>query len=351
MQQNTTILSRSSLSFTLSGLLVMGLFFGCDTKTQTQQDTSIDASAHTKSKERKVVATVNSIALYEDKLNAMVQKKINKDRRYRHTSKPTSAQINLLKQKILNRMINDEVLRQASLKEPVADLQQKIEMERASIEKKFGSKEAFNHYLTSMHMDALEFNNFLKEKIHLKEYFKKYNLNNPDIPEQDIRSFYEKGKQNFSRGKLVDVSQILLNLDNNTSEDKQNIFKKANDIRNRLLQGESFATLARQYSQSAEANETNGSLGFIKKGYMPKAFEEVAFSLHEGDISEPVLTSFGYHIIKVNKIEPARVAPYEEVRSFIKKYLQENIIVTNTLTHVKKLREKATIKFFTTTDS
>ncbi len=343
---------RLRASHMLATLLVGTVFLGCDTKTQTQEEEAAAITKpviatpktdHSSLKEKTVVATVNGIALYEDKLNAMVQKQLKKDRRF-STSTANSAQLNLLKQKVLNKMINDEVLRQASLKEPVANLQQKIDAERTAIEEKFGSKEAFNHYMASMGMNTSQFDDFLKEKIHLQEYFKKYGLNDPDIPEEQIRDFYDKGKQNFSRGKMVNVSQILLSFDNNNTPQYQEIvFEKAQKIRKQLKEGESFGALARQYSQSAEANETNGSLGFIKKGYMPKTFEEAAFSLKEGDISEPVRTRFGYHIIKVNTIEPPRTAPYEEVRNFIKKYLQESIIVKNTLSHVQKLRDAADV--------
>ncbi len=337
-----------SLSPLLCGVLVAALLSGCDTKKQENSTGSEPVEVVTKKqpskKERTVIAYVNNVPLYKDKLDALVQKQLHKDKRF-STVGSHPAQRSLIEQKILNKMINDEVLRQASLKEHVDNLKEKIEQERKSIEKNFGSKEKFNAYLASMKMDDAQFTDFVKEKVHLKEYFKKYRLDNPEIPEEKLREFYDNGKKNFRRDALVQVSQIFLSLQKGSDPQTiQATLDKANALRDRLLQGEDFATLARRYSQSREANESNGSLGFIKKGYMPASFESVAFSLEKNEISKPVLTQFGYHIIKVTDKLPERIAPYEEVKEFIRKYLQEREIVQNTLTHIKKLRDEAEVK-------
>jgi|GEM_PF-807812 len=360
MKQNNETLNRSSLSLILSALLVAGLFHGCDNKTQstsetepviqkaTEQKIVVQETVEPATAAKKIVARVNDVPLYADKLNALVQKQLHKDKRF-STVGSHPAQRNLIEQKILKKMINDEVLRQASLKESVANLEEKIEKEHQYIKNNFGSDEKLKHYIASMKMNDAQFINFLKEKVHLKEYFKKYGLDNPEIPEAKLQAFYDNGKKNFRREALVQVSQILLPLEKGSdAKTIQETLDKANALRDKLLQGEDFATLARQYSQSREANESNGSLGFIKKGYMPSSFETVAFSLDKDEISKPVLTQFGYHIIKVTDKLPERIAPYEEVKEFIRKYLQEREIVQNTLAHIKKLRDKADIEIIRT---
>jgi len=352
MKKNNTIVNRSSLSFILSALLVAGLFNGCDTKTQTSSEAEPvkekvvlqEAADSTKAATKKIVARVNNTPLYADKLDALVQKQLQKDKRF-NTGSSHPAQRNRIEQKILTKMINDEVLRQASLKENVENIEEKIAQERQAIQKNFGNEEKFKGYLASMKMNDTQFTNFLKEKVHLKEYFKKYGLDNPEIPEEKLRAFYEDGKKNFRREAMVQVSQILLPLEKGSDVNTiQATLDKANTLREKLLQGEDFATLARQYSQSREANESNGSLGFIKKGYMPASFETMAFSLDKGDISKPVLTQFGYHIIKITDKLPERTAPYEEVKEFIRKFLQEKKVIQNTLMHIQQLRNKADIE-------
>ncbi len=357
MKHTTRTLHRPSFSILLSSLLLSGLFSGCDTKTTqsaeqieivaqetAKQPVLLQKSAQSQTVDKKIVARVNGVPLYADKFNALVQKQLHKDKRF-STANSHPAQRNVIEKKILNKMINDEVLRQASLKEHVENLDEKIEKEYQYIKKNFGSDEKLKHYMSSMSMNDAQFRNFLKEKVHLKEYFKKYGLDNPDIPEEKLRAFYDNGKKNFRREELVQVSQILLSLHKgDNAQTIQETLDRANALRDQLIQGADFAKLAQQYSQSREANESNGSLGFIKKGYMPLSFENVAFSLKEGEISQPILTPFGYHIIKVTEKLPERTAPFEEVKEFIRKYLQEREIINNTMSHIKKLRDEADIE-------
>ena len=352
MKKNTATLNRTTpLSLILSGLLATGLLAGCDNKQQPasqaepmEQPTTHKETSKPQTVEKKIVARVNNIPLYADKLEALTQKQLKKDKRFSSVAAHPS-QYNVIRQKVLKKMINDELLRQASLKEHVTNLEEKIEKERQYIKENIGSDRKLKAYLSSMHMDDTQFTNFLKEKVYLKEYFKKYGLDNPEIPEEKLRAFYDNGKKNFRREELLRVSQILLSIPKNgDAKTIQKTLDQANALRERLLKGEDFAGLAKQYSQSREANESNGSLGFIKKGYMPPSFEKVAFSLKEDEISQPILTQFGYHIIKVTEKLPERTAPFNEVKDFIRKYLQEREIIQNTLSHIKKLRNEAKIE-------
>jgi parvulin-like peptidyl-prolyl isomerase len=80
----------------------------------------------------------------------------------------------------------------------------------------------------------------------------------------------------------------------------------ANELRNRILAGEDFAALARAYSDDTGSGANGGDLGWFGKGRMVAAFEEAAFSLPLNQVSEPVKTDFGYHLIEVLEKDPAR---------------------------------------------
>ncbi len=77
---------------------------------------------------------------------------------------------------------------------------------------------------------------------------------------------------------------------------------------------------------------------------MPKEFDEVAFTIEKDTVSEIVETKFGYHIILVTDKIPGGITPYEEVRDFIKKYLQKDESKKRLAEHIAKLKEKATIE-------
>jgi len=84
----------------------------------------------------------------------------------------------------------------------------------------------------------------------------------------------------------------------------------AQELRKRILAGEDFATLAKQYSDDTGSGSNGGDLGWFVKGAMVAAFEDVAFALPVGQVSEPVKTDFGYHLIEV--IEKDTQRPKDE---------------------------------------
>ena len=79
---------------------------------------------------------------------------------------------------------------------------------------------------------------------------------------------------------------------------------------------------------------------------MPAAFDQVAFAMNEGAVSEVVETKFGFHIIKVFEKIPEGITPYEEIKDFIKKFLQMDESKKVLAAHTTKLKEKAKIEIF-----
>jgi peptidyl-prolyl cis-trans isomerase C len=119
--------------------------------------------------------------------------------------------------------------------------------------------------------------------------------------------------------------------------------EKAEQIWNEIKDGKDFAEMAKEHSDCNSA-PGGGKLGHVKRGFMPKAFEEAAFSLEKDAISKPVQTKFGFHIIQVHAHVPEGNAPYEQVRDFLKKFLQEQASKNKLNEHVTELRKTADIE-------
>ena len=144
--------------------------------------------------------------------------------------------------------------------------------------------------------------------------------------------------------KLSKYSHILIKVDEDAGpEEKEKAYLKAEEVRKEILAGKSFAQMAKEHSQCNSASG-GGGLGYIERGYMPKEFEEVAFTIEKNTVSDIVETKFGYHIIKVTNKTPGGIAPYEDVRDFIKKYLQKGESKKKLAEHIAILKEKATIE-------
>lgn len=144
------------------------------------------------------------------------------------------------------------------------------------------------------------------------------------IGEEEIKEYYEYHPEAFREPKQVKVRHILFKLNQEAQGDEEDKVKqKARAVLEEARKGEDFAALASKYSEGPTKSE-GGDLGYISPGTMVRPFEEAAFKLEKGEISDLVRTSFGYHIIKVEDIKEERVKELDEVREQIKEALVQS---------------------------
>lgn len=148
--------------------------------------------------------------------------------------------------------------------------------------------------------------------------------NQVSLMEEEIEDYYYDHEAEYTIPAQVQASHILIKV---SSEAKPKVVeetrKKAEEIRAKLMAGEAFAKLAAEFSEDTATAVKGGDLGYFSKGSMVPAFEQAAFSLEKDDISQPVKTMYGYHIIKVTDIKPSLTKPLEEVRSQIEGSLKQ----------------------------
>ncbi len=155
----------------------------------------------------------------------------------------------------------------------------------------------------------------IREQLLIESLLKKKVTTNINASEEQLKEYYEKNKEKFKTGQEVDTRQILVKTE-----------KEAKEIRAKLDKGEDFADLAKRFSIDPSAKSTGGAIGFHAKGTLLPEYEAVAFKLTKvGQISPPVKTQLGYHIIQLQGMKPPAYTPYEEVKEFIKqRIVQEN---------------------------
>lgn len=138
------------------------------------------------------------------------------------------------------------------------------------------------------------------------------------IQESAIRDYYQSHQSEFSSEETVTARHILLKVPRDAEEQTvQKTRKKAMEIYDKARTGRDFAELAREFSEGPSAGE-GGYLGTLKKDDTVAPFADKAFSMEAGEISEPVRTRFGFHIIKVEKHRQASVKPLEAVKDKIR---------------------------------
>ena len=154
-----------------------------------------------------------------------------------------------------------------------------------------------------------------------------------NVSELEQRAFYDSNVERFTQPESRSASHILLSLAEDDAEDVVDTREQeAKGIAARARSGEDFAKLAETYSKDPGSASRGGDLGIIRPGAMAPSFETVVFDLKEGQISDPVRTAYGWHIIKVTNIRESNVRPFDEVMSEIKTILErewaENQFIT-----------------------
>ncbi|MFQ5561289.1 MAG: peptidylprolyl isomerase, partial [Nitrospinota bacterium] len=144
-----------------------------------------------------------------------------------------------------------------------------------------------------------------------------------NIQEERVTEFYETNQKSFLVPKQIKARHILIRTSGGLNEDDdKKALKKAEEVLQLVKGGGDFADHAKEHSDDFSSRE-GGDLGFFSKGRMVKPFEDVAFSLKEGEISGIVKTQFGYHIIKVEKIREEKIKPIEIVKVEIENRLKK----------------------------
>jgi peptidyl-prolyl cis-trans isomerase C len=324
-------------------------FSGCSSEARKESETndrkiSSEAKMESESKDRKIVARVNGESIYEDQLDPLVEKELGKFKKY---SKRTDyAELTeRLQKRALYKVIGQELLYQESRRLLIPDMEEKIQERINAMKSKYHEEKYFEDMLKAKKLTMNDLKRSMKKRILMDEYLRSVGIVSPEVPEEQIKDFYEQNIGSFKRGEAyVRASHILIKVSGDAgNEEKEQARKKAEMIRKEIVGGRDFGEMAKEYSEDGHAPK-GGDLGFIKRGYMPPEFDEVAFTLEKDRISDVVQTEHGYHIILVVDKKSEGMASYEEVKDFIGKYLQEELTKKKLASHIEALREKAKIE-------
>jgi len=137
------------------------------------------------------------------------------------------------------------------------------------------------------------------------------------IPDEELRRIYEKNKDAYRVPERVHVRHILLKTTDVPADRVPAIEAKAQSLLKQLRSGADFATLAKKNSEDTASAEKGGDLSWIVRGQTVQAFENAAFSLKPGEISEVIKTEYGFHILQVLERQQAHVQSFQEVKDRI----------------------------------
>lgn len=138
------------------------------------------------------------------------------------------------------------------------------------------------------------------------------------VTDQAVRAYYDKNTATFKRPKQFKASHILIKVDPASSaEEKAKLEAKAKELAAQAKKGEDFYNLA-YYNSDDRSKFVGGALGTFHEGQTVKEFEQALLAMKAGDISDPVKTLHGYHIIKLEEVNPPRQLTFDEVKEKIR---------------------------------
>lgn len=206
----------------------------------------------------------------------------------------------------VEQLIADKIIETEAKKEKITITDKELNTEVDKLKESYGGEDVFDQMLASNNtsLDAL--------KEDLKNYLTLRKLLVPqiEIKDDELKTYFEENKDSLGEAEQVKASHILV-------ADEA----AAKEIKQKLTDGADFAELAKEYSTDEGTKENGGELGFFARGTMVTEFEDVAFALPVNEISDPVKTDYGYHIIKVEEKKDAKEANFDESKAEIKETL------------------------------
>ena len=166
----------------------------------------------------------------------------------------------------------------------------------------------------------------------------------PAPTDAQVREFYDKNPDKFKQEEAIRASHILIPADEKADDaTKKKARAEADSVLKELQAGGDFAELAKKHSKDGSAAQ-GGDLNFFPKGQMVPAFDQAAWALKPGQISDVVTTPFGYHIIKVTDHRAASTVPFDQVSGRIKEYLAQQQKQERAQAFIESLKQKAKIE-------
>jgi peptidyl-prolyl cis-trans isomerase C len=244
---------------------------------------------------------------------------------------------------ILNDLITDKILAKDSEKQTVTDAD--VDEYFNKFKAQFQSEEQMNTELkqAGQSLDKIKVN--IRASLKQQKWIDAQIAGKDTVTDADAQEFYDKHPDYFKVPDTVRASHILIAVPEGAKpEEVAAKEKKAKDIADQAKKGGDFAKLAKENSEDPASKENGGDLDFFPRDRMAPEFADAAFKMNKGDISDPVKTQFGFHIIKVTDKKDARTVPFSEVKEKIISYLKETKHKAAVEELIAGLRAKADVK-------
>ena len=240
-------------------------------------------------------------------------------------------------------LVSNILLTQAAEKSSLAVSDEEVAAEIAKIEATVPEGKTLQDMLTENKTDLDEWKSGLRSQILIGKLVEELTADVKEATETEISDFYQENIDSFKTPESVTASHILLKFTPEDTEETK--AKKKEDlaaIRAEIIAGGSFEESATAHSD-CPSSQRGGDLGSFSRGQMVPEFEEAAFSMATGDLSDIVETQFGYHLIKTTDHQAEGIKSFDEVKDQLLSYLTSQKKQESLMAYIETLKGKADI--------
>jgi len=325
--------------FILGGLILLILLVGM-TAPATAEEKAAEEKTGTDGK----VAVINDAVITQEAFEQEMTPVLKQMEM--QGQKPDETQVAEIRKKVLDNMINREVLYQASQKKDFTADDKAVEEKLASFKKQFPDEAQFKEALSKMNLSEEVIKKQIREQLSIQQLVDQEVVPSITVSEADAKAYYEANPQFFKQPEQVKARHILIKVAPDADEAKKaEARKKLETVQKKLKEGGDFAELAKEYSEGPSSTK-GGDLGSFGRGQMVKPFEEVAFAMEEGTVSDIVETRFGYHLIKVEEKKPESTVSFADGKERIEQMLKRQKVSEAVNEYIESLKKDAEIEVY-----
>ena len=249
-----------------------------------------------------------------------------------------TAQYNQLKASIVNYLVQNEIIKEQAGDMKVSVTDKQLQDKMKTIVQQVGGQKKLDKLLKQQSVTAAQLQEQLKAQM-LQDAVQKKVYADIKVSDADLQKYYDDpaNKSQFNVAESVDARHILVKT--KAQADKVRALLEADNT------DANWKKVAKQYSTDPGSKNNGGSLGSFPKGRMVKPFENAAFALKVNEISQPVKTQFGYHVIEVTKKTPGSSKTFEQAKSTIEQQLKYQKQATAWEDWLKKVEKDAGIVY------
>ncbi|MBI1873486.1 MAG: peptidylprolyl isomerase [Acidobacteria bacterium] len=245
---------------------------------------------------------------------------------------------------MLDQIVSFTLLKQESRARKISVADAEVDAQLAQMRQQFTDEQAFTKALAGQDLTLEKLKDDTRTGMQVSKMLETELSPKIAVQEKNVADFYAQNPDKFKQEESVRASHILIRADAKADPaTKERARQRAAEVLKKAKSGADFAALAKEYSADGSAAQ-GGDLGFFGRGQMAPPFENAAFALKPGEISEVVQSDFGFHVIRLTDHRPARTVPLAEVGGRINQYLIEQRRQQLTDEFVAKLKSKGKVE-------